>query len=79
MAFQVGDRVMVLDEDLTGVITKINNKTITVETNDGFLMTFKENELVKNQTDTTLKKELFINASINEVISEKEAAVRKYI
>ena len=77
MAFQVGDCVMVLDEDLTGVITKIINKTITIETNDGFLMTFKESELVKNQTDTTLKKELFINASINEVISEKEAAVRK--
>lgn len=77
MTFLVGDYVMVLDEDLTGVITNINSDTITIETQDGFLMTFKEAELVKTQTNASLKKEMFDNTSINQVISEKEVTSRK--
>ena len=41
MAFKVGDSVLVLDEDLSGVIKQIHEDVISIETKDGFLLNFK--------------------------------------
>ncbi|WOD44029.1 Smr/MutS family protein [Hwangdonia lutea] len=71
-AFKIGDAVLVLDENLSGVIKQIDGELISIETEDGFLLDFKAEELVKNKSDKTLKSELFSHSSINSVISEKE-------
>ena len=76
MAFNVGDYVMVLDEDLAGTITEIRGRTIIIETTDGFLMSFSKTELVKNKSDSDLKRQLFTNTSAKSVISEKEASFK---
>ena len=41
MGFKVGDFVLVLDEDLSGVIKQIHDNVISVETKEGFLLDFK--------------------------------------
>lgn len=46
-SFKINDRVSVLDDAIDGVVVKVNNNDITVETTDGFLLTFKSNELIK--------------------------------
>ncbi|WP_034044832.1 Smr/MutS family protein [Wocania ichthyoenteri] len=77
MIFKTGDAVLVLDEDLSGVIKKISGDSISIETEDGFLLDFKADELVKSKSDKGMKDELFSHSSINAVISEKEQPKRK--
>lgn len=45
--FEIGDRVSVLDDAIDGVVVSTKNKEITIETTDGFVMTYFVNELVK--------------------------------
>ncbi len=77
MNFKVGDYVSVLDENLSGVIKNIVNDTISIETEDGFLLDFESNELVIQESKNSLNTELFANSNINSVISEKEQPKRK--
>ncbi|WP_339917504.1 Smr/MutS family protein [Yeosuana marina] len=77
MDFKVGDSVLVIDEDLSGVITEIKGDSITIETKDGFFLDFNSVELMKNKTTQNFKRELFTYSTINEVISEKEKPSRR--
>lgn len=45
--FEIGDRVAVLDDTSTGLVTKIKNNTIYIESDDGFELTYSASELVK--------------------------------
>jgi hypothetical protein len=45
--FHKGDEVSVLDEAVNGTVLSVNGKQITIETTDGFIMSFSENELIK--------------------------------
>ncbi len=45
--FSKGDRVSVLDEAINGVVISVKNTEVSIETEDGFLMTFFVNELIK--------------------------------
>lgn len=66
--FEVGDKVSVLDEAINGVVVAVDSNGITIETTDGFLMTYFVNELIKenntnylgsiNTTDTLHKKNI---------------------
>jgi DNA-nicking Smr family endonuclease len=77
MGFNVGDSVLVIDEDLSGVIKKIEGHLITIETEDGFLLDFKSNEIMKNTSTKDFKRALFSHSDVNEVLSEKENPLRK--
>lgn len=77
MAFKLGDYVLVLDEDLSGIIKKIDKHTISIETDDGFLIDFQDKELVKKEKKQSIKNQLFANSSINDVVLEKEQSTRK--
>ena len=77
MTFKVGDKVLVLDDNLEGIIKNILHETISIETTEGFLLEFQEHELVKMKLDSSLKGGLFSNTSLNDVISEKEKPRRK--
>tara|TARA_R110002049_G_scaffold37701_1_gene118158 strand:- start:8834 stop:9394 length:561 start_codon:yes stop_codon:yes gene_type:complete len=77
MVFKVDDHVMVIDEDLTGVIKKIAGNTIYIETEDGFLLNFKREELIKHKGKSNLTSQLFSNSDINSVIAQKEFSKRK--
>lgn len=77
MSFNIGDAVLVLDEDLSGVITQIKNDLITIETTDGFELQFEVKDLVMHKKNSSLKKEMFLDASIQSVISEKEQSGKR--
>ena len=55
-SFKINDKVSVLDEAIDGVVVALKNGSIEIETSDGFLMTFKVNELIKTNTTNELNK-----------------------
>lgn len=70
MEFQIDDRVAVLDDDLEGKVVSINNDSIALETDEGFVMEFPSSELVKISTpmeDITAEMEI----DLTEVLKEK--------
>ena len=77
MAFKLGDYVLVLDEDLSGIVKQILGNTISIETDDGFLIEFQANELVKKDKKESIKTDIFSNSSVHAVVSEKEQKPRK--
>jgi len=77
MAFKLGDFVLVLDEDLSGIISNIQGDTISIETEDGFLLEFEANELVLKNNKDSIASQIFSKSNIDAVVSEKEIPKRK--
>ncbi|MEO6348296.1 MAG: Smr/MutS family protein [Aquaticitalea sp.] len=77
--FKIGDKVLVMDEAISGVVTEIIGKTISIETEDGFILEFSPDELLKTNPTISLNSELFSLQSAKSVISEKEQQSRKNI
>jgi len=77
MSYKLGDYVLVLDEDLSGVIKKITGDTIAIETEDGFLIDFKTNDLVLKNKQESIASDIFSNSNIDAVVSEKETPKRR--
>ncbi|MGJ5640886.1 Smr/MutS family protein [Formosa sp. S-31] len=69
---KVGDKVSALDEDITGVVSKVEGSLISVETMDGFPMQFEARELIKLGGKQDFDRQLF-NENLHDVISEKES------
>jgi len=65
--FQIGDFVETIDDTIKGVIIDIIMNEITIESNDGFSMTFTTSELVKVENDIKVS-----NYDIAQIKSEKE-------
>jgi dsDNA-specific endonuclease/ATPase MutS2 len=53
-SFKVNDRVSVLDDAIDGVVVSVKNDEITIETTDGFMMTFFVKELIKTNGTSDL-------------------------
>jgi hypothetical protein len=69
--FSKGDKVSVLDEAVNGVVLSVKDKVVTIETEDGFVMTFFVKELIKiNESSNLMDSIRRINVS--EVAKEKE-------
>ena len=77
MKFEINDTVAVLDDDLSGFITKIEGSEITVATTNGFELKFQANELVKIKDPRMMTSSLFSNKSLESVLSEKETKKRQ--
>jgi dsDNA-specific endonuclease/ATPase MutS2 len=69
--FEIGDKVAVLDDDISGVVIKVRNNEISVETTDNFVMTFFVNELVKINNSNQLSG-FFSTQSLGSVLKDKE-------
>ena len=78
MSFKVGDRVEVLDENLSGLIAKIEGDRITIETTDGFELEFFRKALVKVGDGTSLSSNVFSETSLDEALSQKETKKRVF-
>ncbi|WP_406630139.1 hypothetical protein RAN96_09715 [Ornithobacterium rhinotracheale] len=44
--FKIGDKVKVIDDNLSGTVTKVNENEITIETDFGFEMLYEPKELL---------------------------------
>jgi len=73
--FNVGDKVEVLDEMLRGEVVAISPSDITIESEDGFLMKFAPNELVKMSDSNDIK---VSNYEISQIKAEKEYKKKNY-
>lgn len=71
MMFSKGDKVSVLDDAIDGTVVSVKNTEVTIETTEGFMMTFFVGELIKiNNTS-----DLYSNTgshNLNQVKKEKE-------
>ena len=74
MNFQIGDKVSVLDGDISGIIVEIKSDIVGVETSDGFVLEFKSNELIKTKSFSS---EIFSNEGLDDVIRQKELHSKK--
>lgn len=77
MTFNIGDKVFVLDDDLSGIVKNITGTDVTIETEDGFLLEFFESELVLLKTSNTDIENTLSNTKIDDVIAEKEYVKKK--
>ncbi len=66
-----GDKVSALDEAIDGIVLEVKNNEITIETTEGFTMTYFVNELIKINNSNVLNTN---NGSfnLNEVKMQKE-------
>ena len=76
MILKVGDKVTVLDEAISGTVSKVEGKTIYIETQDGFLMDFQASELLKMEGKDSLRSRIFSEHSFSDVLSEKEQNIK---
>ena len=51
MELSAGDRVELLDDDLSGIVQKVDGSEISIKTDDGFVMSFPHDQLVKIKED----------------------------
>ena len=65
----IGDKVAVLDDAISGVVTAIKGAEVTILTTDGFELDFLEKELIV--LDGSLSKKALTSMDISEVIAEK--------
>lgn len=77
MNFKVGDKVAVLDEAISGTVSKIEGNTVFIESEDGFLLDFQTRELLKLDAKDNLKSNIFSEHSFSDVLSEKEQNVKR--
>ena len=74
---KIGDKVSVLDEDISGEVTAISKNKITIIDSDGFELHYLKKELVYDSNDFS---DFTISLqNISEIISEKEQKKNKNI
>ena len=69
--FNKGDEVSVLDDAINGVVVSVKDREVTIETRDGFLMTYLVNELLKINISSNLMDSIQ-KINIGEVVKQKE-------
>ena len=69
--FSKGDQVSVLDEAINGIVISVKDKEVTIETEDGFMMTFFVNELIKVNVSSNLMDSIK-RINVGEITKEKE-------
>jgi len=67
---EVGDKVSVLDDAISGVVTRVQGNSVSIETSDGFELDFRKNELIV--IDGSLKKRDLVQMDLNTILSEKQ-------
>jgi dsDNA-specific endonuclease/ATPase MutS2 len=72
--FVIGDEVEVLDDALKGKVIAIQGNVIEIETEEGFILNYKPNELIKRSNDNEIK----FNRSVSQVLAEKEPTKKKH-
>lgn len=66
----IGDKVSVLDDAISGVVTAVKGNEVTIMTTDGFELDFAKNELIV--MDGSLSKKELARMDVSSIISEKE-------
>lgn len=65
----IGDKVSVLDDDISGVVTALRGNEVTILTTDGFELVFFKKELIV--VDGSISRKELGSMNVAEIISEK--------
>ena len=76
MKIKLGDTVETIDDEISGIVTKISGPTITIEDTDGFEFQFEAHELIGITSETSIEQALY-ESDIDAVKREKEATKRR--
>jgi dsDNA-specific endonuclease/ATPase MutS2 len=74
--FKIGDKVAVLDDTIKGIVSDIDDKNITIKTEDGFPMKYNASELVlitRDQADYSK----YIDIKHDALIEKESSSVKK--
>ncbi|AWA30500.1 DNA mismatch repair protein MutS [Flavobacterium magnum] len=66
--YKKGDKVMVLDDDIEGIVMNVQGESVTVETTEGFELTFHQKELLLVGGPEIN----FTTGNISQILKEKE-------
>ena len=77
MNFKIGDRVIVLDEDLKGEVIRVDEAEVTVLTTDGFELNFEPRELILDTDTEILKNNTLGSGHHAKVESDLKPSIRK--
>jgi hypothetical protein len=69
--FSIGDQVSALDEAVDGIVISVKNNEVTIETDDGFTMTYFVNQLIKNFKTSSLSQNIG-SFNLDKIKQEKE-------
>lgn len=69
--FKIGDEVSVLDDAINGVVIDIKNNEVSIETEDGFTMTYFVKQLIKNFKTSSLSQNIG-SFNSNKIKQDKE-------
>ncbi|MEE9364731.1 MAG: DNA mismatch repair protein MutS [Cellulophaga sp.] len=72
--FQIGDTVEAIDDITKGVIVKIKNGQITIESSDGFQLNYSASELIKVSESSSFS---VSNYDVAQIKSEKESLKKR--
>ncbi len=72
MRFKVGDRVTVLDDDISGVVHKVLKNEVVIQTEDGFLLSFDASELLINPNNDVMARNIQNVSKMANFIEGKE-------
>mgnify|MGYP006357035793 FL=1 len=67
-SFKINDKVAVLDDAIDGVVLSVQKEHVTIETSDGFVMTYFVNELIKVNDTSNLDNLIKSNALLKKDI-----------
>ena len=77
--FNKGDKVSVLDDAINGVVLSVKNKEVSIETEDGFVMTYFVNELIKINDTSILSKDIGSFNSTKIKFEKEESRPRSFV
>ncbi len=69
MRLEVGDQVKLVDEDLRGVVVKVSENLITVQSEEGFDYQYPKEALIKLETDGSVQHTVVINQDLSSKLS----------
>lgn len=73
---KAGDRVETIDDNISGIVKKVEENTVTIEDDDGFQFQFEATELMLSSYTNSLENAVY-NSDIEAVKKEKESKKRK--
>ena len=76
MKIKVGDRFETIDDNISGIVTKVSGDHVVLSDEDGFEMEFQSRELMLIEVEQSLDNAIF-NTDIEAVKQEKEIPKRR--
>lgn len=72
--FEIGDKIETIDDTITGVVTKVSENEVTIESEDGFVMKYAPSELILMSKSQTIR---VSSHEVERIKAEKEVPKRR--